>query len=241
MTTPPVTTKPLLLGHRGAAGSSPENTMRAFQLALAQGADGLETDVQRTSDGVLVLIHDDDLDRTTNGHGKVGAQTYSTIAALDAGDGERVPTLDDLLHWGLRQPTVPFLNLELKMPGTGPDTLAALARCQYPASRVALSSFDYPSLEQARQADPTVELWLLSVFYHDGLLDQARAINATCLDLRHPAITPDVCTQVAAAGLGLVSWTVNDPATITRLLACTPPLRALIGDFPERLVQGAQE
>lgn len=230
----------LLLGHRGAMGAEPENTLRAFRRAIALGADGIECDVQRTADGELVLIHDDTVDRTTNGTGTVGEMTYAALAALDAGGGERIPKLADLLAFAgeaARSAPAPFLNLELKMPGVGPDTLALLARVRY-AGPVALSSFDYPTLEETRRHDSAVELWILSARWTDDLIGQAHAIGATCLDLWHQAITEEVVARAAEAGLGLVSWTVNEPEDIRRLAALRPPLRALIGNYPERLRAG---
>src|SRR3954471_1938214 len=89
----------LMLGHRGAMAAEPENTLRAFRRAIDLGADGIECDVQRTADGELVLIHDDTVERTTNGTGTVGELTYATLAALDAGGGERIPRLVDLLAY----------------------------------------------------------------------------------------------------------------------------------------------
>src|SRR6476661_4186647 len=87
----------VLLGHRGAPHEAPENTLAAFQRAFAYGIDGVETDVQRTADGHLVLIHDDRVDRTTNGQGNVRELKWDELRALDAGQGERIPSLDELL------------------------------------------------------------------------------------------------------------------------------------------------
>lgn len=231
--------RPLLLGHRGASAHTPENTLRAFRRALELGADGIECDIQRAADGELVIIHDDGVARTTDGSGIVGELPYAALAALDAGGGEHIPTLDETLRWAtgaMAGGRAPFLNLELKMPGTGPDTLAALTRAGY-AGPLALSSFDYPSLVETRRLNGAVELWLLSPQYSDDLLAQARAIGATCLDLAHAAITAEVAARCTEAGLGLVAWTVNEDVDIRRLLALRPPLRALIGNYPERLAR----
>ncbi len=228
----------LRLGHRGASAHSPENTLLAFRRALEFGADGIELDIQRTADGELVIIHDDGVERTTNGTGIVGEMPYTALAALDAGAGERIPTLTETLRWAtdaIPAGVAPFLNLELKMPGTGPDTLVLLERSGYPGP-LAISSFDYPSLEETRRLDGAVELWLLSGPYRDELLAQARAINVTCLDLHHTAITTEVAARITAAGFGLVAWTANEPTDIARLLALDPPLRAIIGNYPERLI-----
>jgi glycerophosphoryl diester phosphodiesterase len=229
--------RPLLIGHRGASAHAPENTLRAFRQALALGADGIECDVQHSADGTLVIIHDDTVDRTTNGTGNVGALRYAELAALDAGDGERIPTLDETLRWATDATAsgrAPFLNLELKEAGTGPDTLAALTRMGYDGP-IAISSFDYPSLEETRRLNGAVELWLLSPRFTPDLLAQARAIGATCLDLWHGAITDEVAARCTEAGLGLVAWTVNEEADVRRLRALGPVLHGLIGNYPERL------
>lgn len=225
----------LILGHRGASVAEPENTLRAFARAIEFGAVGIECDVQRAADGELVLIHDDTLDRTTNGTGIVGELPWSALASLDAGGGHPIPRLADLLDWAnesAQRGFAPFLNLELKMPGVGPDTLAALAEARYPGP-VALSSFDYPTLAETRRLDPAIELWYLNVAWSPDLIAKAHAIQATSLALWHGAITAEVAATAAAANLHLAAWTVDAPADISRLLALDPPLRALISNVPD--------
>src|SRR3712207_1869075 len=104
---------PYVIGHRGAAGYAPENTMVSFERALALRADAIELDVHPTKDGSLVVIHDPTLDRTTSGHGPVVEHTLAEIRALDAGSwfhpsfkDERVPTLDEVLDWARRRTPV---------------------------------------------------------------------------------------------------------------------------------------
>ncbi len=225
----------LILGHRGAPAEAPENTLRAVERALVVGADGVEADVERCADGRLVLIHDGTVDRTTNGTGRVAQFPWSALTALDAGEGERIPALEELLALAATRAAAgapPFLNLELKMPGVGPDTLDALARAGY-RGPLALSSFDYPTLEETRRRDATVELWLLSAPWEDDLPTRARAIGASCLALGHRALADEVIARVADAGLGLVAWTVDAPDELRRLLAARPALRAVITNRPD--------
>lgn len=224
----------LILGHRGSPAHAPENTLRAFRAAADFGADGVEADVQRCADGRLPLIHDDLVDRTTNGSGRVGDLHWTELSQLDAGDGEPIPLLDELLAFAATRPDF-FLDLELKMPGVGPDTLAALERARY-TGPVALSSFDYASLVEARRLNATVELWLLASEFEPALLVRAREIGASCLALEYRALTPEAVSAIAAAGLGTVAWTVNEPASIEHCLALVPPLRALITNYPDRAV-----
>lgn len=224
----------LILGHRGAPAHAPENTLRAFRAAADLGADGVEVDVQRCADGRLPLIHDDLVDRTTNGSGRVGDLYWPALNRLDAGEGEPIPLLDELLAFAATRHGF-FLDLELKLPGVGPDTLAALERARY-TGPVALSSFDYASLVEARRLDATIELWLLASEFEPVLLAQAREIGASSLALEYRALAPEVVGAVAAAGLGAVAWTVNEPASIGHCLALEPPLRALITNYPDRAV-----
>lgn len=226
---------PLILGHRGASVAQPENTIAAYARALDLGAAGIECDVQRAADGTLVLIHDDTVDRTTDGSGVVGDLPWPVLSALDAGGGNPIPRLADLFAWAhdtARRGAAPFLNLELKMPGVGPDTLAALAEARYPGP-VALSSFDYPTLVETRRLDSEIELWYLNVAWSPDLIARANDIGATSLALRHTAITPAVAGAIAAAGLSIAAWTVDSPADIRRLLSLRPPLRALISNVPD--------
>src|SRR5919201_2276293 len=122
--------RPYLLAHRGASGYAPENTIAAFERALALRADGVETDLRASNDGVLVLMHDERVDRTTDGEGAVAVLTLDELRRLDAGGsygprfaGERVPTLDELLsRYGGRLP----LCLEVKQPGIEARLVAAV-------------------------------------------------------------------------------------------------------------------
>ncbi|HEX5502984.1 MAG TPA: glycerophosphodiester phosphodiesterase [Thermomicrobiales bacterium] len=231
---PAPSARPLILGHRGAPLVAPENTLLAYRRAAERGADGVELDVQRSADGALPLLHDDRVDRATDGRVGVGDLPWAALAALDAGGGERIPTLEDALAFAAtvnaRRPF--FLNIELKMPGVGPDTLAALARVDY-RGPLALSSFDYPTLEETRRRDGAVELWLLADAWDDDLPRRARAVAATCLALEHYLLDPATVAAATAAGLGVVAWTADAPADIRRLLALGPALRALISNVPD--------
>src|SRR5207302_6350972 len=101
-----------VVGHRGAMGYCPENTMASFERGLELGADWIELDVHLSRDGALIVIHDETLDRTTNGHGLVRDHSLSELKALDAGDGQRIPTLDEVLDWARRANTV--VDIEVK-------------------------------------------------------------------------------------------------------------------------------
>ena len=143
-----------IFAHRGASAQAPENTLAAFELALTQGAWWLELDVQCLEDE-LVVLHDDTLDRTTDGEGPLAALTLAQLRALDAGQGERVPLLRELLE---RLAGRAALNVELKGPGTGAPAARLLAQQvaqgRWAADAILLSAFSATELEAARAVAP---------------------------------------------------------------------------------------
>jgi len=195
-----------LIAHRGFSGRHPENTLRAFRAAEALGVDLVECDVHRSLDGALVVIHDATLDRTTNGHGPVRERTLAEIRALDAGEGERVPTLDELLE-AVALPVV----VEVKTPEAIPGLIAlyksrpALVERLWPISFghkliLALTS-EVPGLTAGvLYAGAPVQPWLLA--------EQAGA------KILLPALETVSRDEVEAAhrhGLHLSIWTADTP------------------------------
>jgi len=221
---------PLILGHRGASDDAPENTLRAFGLALEQGADGLELDVTLSADGVPVVIHDDTLDRTTSGHGPVGGQTLAQLKTLDAGypaqfgkqfAGERLPTLAEVFAAYGRQTCI---NVELKQDRTPGRALAervvALIHAHHMSRRVIISSFQFSNLRRVRALDPALPIGLLYVSAAGG------ARLARCLSVglhpeaHHPdchRLGPERVAWLHAQGLRVNTWTANDEADLQRL------------------------
>ena len=138
-----------IIGHRGASGYAPENTLKAFELALSQGCEWLELDVHLL-DGKLIVIHDEQLDRTTSGQGLVSDHSLDAIRRLDAGDSEKIPYLDEVIEMVDGQASI---NIELKGPGTAQPTSALLdAWClehRADPNKFLLSSFNHRELALA--------------------------------------------------------------------------------------------
>ncbi len=242
-----------MVGHRGALALAPENTFAAFRLAEEIGVDAIEFDVQRTADGVPIVIHDATLDRTTSGHGAVRENTWSTIRALDAGSwsspryaGERVPSLEALLGWA-RERTI-GLVLELKQPAPGDgrprdDALVGSALDELAASgltdRTLLISFDHPSIAEAIAREPRARTALLTE--GPALVDPlapARAVPGVIgLHVRWQWISPSVCTAAHDAGLHVHAWGhrhPQDPAVVRRLVEMG--VDSLSADSPDQLL-----
>ena len=210
-------TRPLIIGHRGAAGA-PENTLAAFLLALEQNADGIELDVQLCADGVPVIIHDDTVDRTCDGTGRVADLTLDELRTLAIAGGHHVPTLDDLFA-ALGRRTL--YNVELKVSGIHETGLAAaVADCierHGVGDRVLVSSFNPLAVRAARRRLPRS----IPVAH---LREQraARLFHAFVpAEADHPAAGLVDASLVAWArrrGLRVNVWTVDDPAEARRLI-----------------------
>ena len=230
---------PLAIGHRGAAAHLPENTMPSFEHALALGADALEFDVALSLDGVPVVIHDDTLDRTTSGHGPVEAATFAELQQLDAGRWKNhpthLPTLDEVLRTFAPRT---LLNLEIKSSPRRAELVDACAlavRKTNSAASVVFSSFDHDALRLLRHLMPKARIGVLA---ETGGLERAFTC-ATELDAEniHPPVvlvTKAVVDRIHANGWKLWTWTVNQPDTIARMIACG--VDGVFSDFPERVV-----
>ena len=231
---------PLVIAHRGASGTCPENTLVAFARAAALGAHMVELDAQLTRDGEVVVMHDWTLERTTDGAGRVCERTLGEICRLDAGAwfgptfrGTRVPTLAEVLA-AVGLP----VNVELKPVGDDGLEARALGVVESAGAlaRVVFSSFDAGALERlrARAADAS-----LAVLWDSGpvadAVARAERVAARALHLRKDYVTPGALAAAAAARLPVRAWTVNERGEIDRLVAAG--VEGIFTDFPERFLQ----
>lgn len=227
--------------HRGATEFAPENTLPAFAKAIQLGAKGTELDVQRTRDGELVVIHDETVNRTSNGRGAVVNLTLDELRTLDFSNGYaehagvQIPTLREVLT--LFAPTSMRVNIELKdsvefYPGMGLE-VADLVDELGMAEQVLYSSFNHTSLAGLRGRVPAAQLGLL----YEGVLYEpwayatsfgAGAIHPSGYSLRYPDLVHD-CHE---AGIVVNTWTVNDPQHIVAMAEMG--IDAIITDFPDR-------
>lgn len=209
---------PLVLGHRGASAYAPENTLAAFELAARHGADGIEFDVQLTADGWPVVIHDSRVDRTTNGCGQVPKLSLAELRSLDAGDGQVVPTLDEVFEQ-LGQRFL-LLNVEIKRSGLRSRgieaTVADRIRVYHLEDRTIVSSFSPRSLWLARRhlsSQTPVALirapgWLKYCYWlFDGEADHPH----------HSMVNEKYMVWARKRGYRVHVWTVDDPVEAVRL------------------------
>jgi glycerophosphoryl diester phosphodiesterase len=213
------------VGHRGARGHAPENTMASFQKGADMGVDAVETDVQLSKDGEVVLIHDYTVDRTTDGRGFVKDMTLAELKKLDAGSwydptyaGERIPILADLLVWAKDRVGVALeiKNGPIYYPGIAEKT-TRLVRQHGMERQVILISFDHLVLREAKQIAPEIATGIL---YVGGLADAVAAARAALADSLNPHwayVTPELVRTAHAAGLAISPWNPDDPATLRML------------------------
>jgi len=217
-----------IYAHRGASAIHPENTLRAFRHALAIGVDGNELDVHATADGIPVVIHDRAVERTTDGAGYVDEMPLARLATFDAGDGERVPTLADVLAL---VGDAAHLDIEIKGAGIERAVLEVLA--EYPDVRWAISSFAWDTLRAVRQLDSVAEIWPLAERVADDLFAVATELESPAVSLFTGAYTDESAVSLNNAGLRVVVWTVNDPREARRVADLGA--FALCTDDPQRI------
>lgn len=210
--------RPWIIGHRGASGEAPENTLAAFRLAMEQGADLIETDVHLTSDGVPVLIHDHSVDRTTNGRGLVAQMTLAQIKSLDAGSwfgpehtGERILTLDELLEWAAgRMPvSLEIKNRPIHYPGIEDRVVEALRRHDMVQSAIVVS-FDHAVLLRVKQRCPDLLTGVLFACTPVAASSLALQAQANCLLPHWSNVTREMVSEAHAHRLAVSPWVVDE-------------------------------
>ena len=215
----------LTIGHRGAAGLAPENTIKSFRRAFACEVDAVELDVHAV-DCRLAVIHDPTVDRTTNGRGPVSGYSVDSLKRLDAGDGEAIPLLEEVMQ---ALPAGTGLNIELKGPGTEALVAAALRD----AANTLVSSRDLGRLTAFRRACP--EAMCAPVFrmpFRD-MVGAARQIDAWSINIRNDIATPKRIEHLREAGFRVLVFTVNDRR---RALALRRQgVSGIFTDFPDRV------
>jgi glycerophosphoryl diester phosphodiesterase len=238
---------PRLVAHRCGGTLAPENTLAGFDACKRYGYGMVEFDAKLSADDYLFLMHDDTVDRTTNGHGAAAQQNWQALAKLDAGSwygsgftGERLPTLAEAAARCARDGIA--ANIEIK-PCPGRDLItgtlvasAALAlwRAQTPPL---LSSFSQEALAAAREVAPTLQRGMLFEAIPDDWLRIVRELDCASVHAAHTHLNARRVTEIHAAGLRVLAYTVNDPVRALRLaqwgvdMICTDRIDRLAHDM----------
>ncbi|MGI5959668.1 MAG: glycerophosphodiester phosphodiesterase [Massiliimalia sp.] len=220
--------------HRGASSYAPENTFSAFYLGLQMGADGIETDIHATRDGVLVLFHDDTLDRVTNASGPVCNLTYQELCEVEIwGNGktfDRIVTLEEFLKFfGFRQIS---LAIELKQEGVAEQTVSLIDRYG-DRNRVTITSFSQQALEELREQDKTIRAGLLTHRDDEETFEFLRqhAIQEYCP--KADLLTPEKTAYWKSLEFGVRAWGIKDETVMAHAVQCG--VDGMTVNFPDKL------
>lgn len=214
---------PRIVAHRGGGALAPENTLGAMRLGASMGFKGVEFDVMLAGDGTPVVIHDETVDRTTDGHGEVSKMRFADLSLLRIQKNERIPKYEEAAR--LCRELGIWANVEIK-PAKGHEraTGEAVARMTRDLWRGAalppvLSSFSVDALEAARDAVPELPRGYLIGKVPDDWRDTMRRLGCVALHCNFKALTESFAREIHAAGYAILLWTVNEPAIGRQMLA----------------------
>lgn len=232
---------PWIIGHRGASGHAPENTMASFRKAVELGATFIETDLRLSHDARFVAMHDATLDRTTNGRGLVRDFTLDQLRELDAGSwygpefaDEKIPTIEEILAFAREADIVFYLEIKHDAAAWGMHHgLATALRAAGEAARTVVISFDLRILQNLRRFDATQLTGLLYESPLENPVEAAMNVGARQLAPRADLVTPDLMSKAQDAGMQVVAWTVNEPDQMLALAAAG--VNGIITNYPDRM------
>ncbi len=235
----PLPSEPQLIAHRGGPVYQPENTIAAFRNAIDIGVDWIEMDIQRTKDGELVVFHDETVERTTNGEGSVADLTFDEIRALDAGNGEQVPTFQEVIALAKENGVgiLPEVKSPHLYPGMAAEMVAEIVQNDYVEETV-IQSFDHDTLEEIHQINADMQLCPLYGLWKLNLNDPSPADASTLCPMSEMVIlNPWMIKQAHAQGKEVYVWFgVFENKAIARLMLAMGA-DGLMVDDPVALVE----
>jgi|SRR5699024_9909019 len=223
----------MIIAHRGYSGKYPENTILAFEKAYEYGADGIELDIQLTKDGKIVICHDEEIDRTSNGKGFIRDYTLAELRKFEfrnnmydledeTEDNIKIPTLDEFLNW--LNTTELMVNIEFKTSIIEYDGIVEkaieLVKERELEDRVIFSSFNHNTIKEVKELDSSLRCGFLTVA---NILDPGAYCQAHQVEYYHPAYvsllhTPEIMNECQEQGIKINAYTVNEPKHIQILL-----------------------
>jgi glycerophosphoryl diester phosphodiesterase len=218
----------LKIGHRGAKGYEPENTLIAFEKAIDLKVDGVELDVHLSSDGILMVIHDEKIDRTTNGKGFVNQITSSELKKYG------IPTLTEVLNLANQKC---FINIELKGIGTAKPVVDLITHYisaeNWNYTDFLVSSFDWKMLEEVHLLNPKIRIGVLTEESIEEALAFAKKIKAFSIHPDYRLLIKENVALVQENGFEIYTWTVNSKDDIQKIKSFN--VNGIISDFPDRI------
>ncbi|MCI4442214.1 MAG: hypothetical protein JHC39_01805 [Lentimicrobium sp.] len=222
------------IGHRGASGYEPENTLISFEKAIDLNADGIELDVHLSSDGELVVIHDETIDRTTNGKGAVGGFTLKELKKFLSGKNQEIPTLIEVFDLVHRRC---FINIELKGIGTAKPVNDLINHYisdkKWEINDFLISSFDWKMLEDFHLLDPKIRIGVLTEESIEAALAFAKKIKAFSINPDYVLLSKENVALMQENGFEVFPWTVNSEDAIQKIKSFN--VNGIISNFPDKI------
>ncbi|MCK5298004.1 MAG: glycerophosphodiester phosphodiesterase [Candidatus Heimdallarchaeota archaeon] len=221
---------PMIFGHRGASSIEPENTMKAFQQAFEDGADGIEFDVRLTADKQMVIIHDSLINRTSNGIGLVRKKTYQELLEFDFGKGEKIPLLEDVLKKFRNQK---WLNIEIKEQGFEKQLIELLDKLKITRKYV-ISSFDISVIQKIKELNseiPTAFLYQTIRFNLQALISKTQCDG---IHPKHTIVNRRLFSEARYYRLAIRAWTVDSERKAWKLTKLG--INGIITNNPKKLL-----
>jgi glycerophosphoryl diester phosphodiesterase len=219
----------MIVGHRGAAGYEPENTLLSFQKAIEIGVDWVEMDMRRSADGHLVIIHDDTVDRTTNGHGKVSEMTLAELKKLDAGKGQKIPTLQEAIDFTKGKVKI---IIEIKEEGTEWQLLDVIDRNLF-VNDCIVSSFIGYSIRRCKEFNPQLQTAAIISRLPIDFKELALDIMADSIFMRKDIVSQAIIDEAHKNGFTVNVWNEDNPQDIRKYAAMGPDFMS--SNYPDRL------
>lgn len=223
----------LKIGHRGA-GYEPENTLKAFQKALDLNADGIELDVHLSADGYLIVIHDETIDRTTNGKGLVNTFSLSELKSFLIDVQYQIPTLNEVFDLVDKKC---LINIELKGIGTARNVTSLIeeyiADKNWNYEHFIVSSFDWDSLQEVHNLNSNIAIGVLTEEDLDKALAFAESVKARAINPDYQLLTLENTKKIQEQGFLVLPWTVNTTEDIQKIKSYN--VDGIISDFPDKL------
>jgi len=226
--------KILKIGHRGASGYEPENTLISFEKAIDLGADGIEIDVHLSSDGQLIVIHDETIDRTTNGKGEVNKMSLQELKKIRINNSQEIPTLIEVFELVNRRC---FINIELKGIGTAKPVVELIENYiltkNWNYDDFLVSSFDWKMLEETTLLNPKIRIGVLTEESVEDALAFAKKIKAFSIHPNYQLLSKENVALMRENGFEVFPWTVNSNEAIQKIKSFN--INGIISNFPDKI------
>jgi glycerophosphoryl diester phosphodiesterase len=227
----------IIIGHRGASGYEPENTLRSFDRAIEMGVNSIEIDVHRCASDEIVVIHDDTVDRTTDGEGSVADLVWDDLKHLDAGNGQRIPLLSQVFNLVNKRVGI---NIDIKDPNAVSGVVSMIEEYiqnhGWSYNNFLISSFDHENIREVHKRNGAIPVALLFEGQILGVIETVKKTNASLAILDYFSVTKEFITDAHAKNINVFAYTVNAKDIANELIRFG--IDGIITDYPDILDAG---